>query len=227
VSLGCGLWCPAYPTPEAVELSLSTPSVVDIAEHELVAFLHGPMSPWRHIAIPPLTEWPIKVRLQVTPSQLGLPPDVFGDIDALVLSKGDTGTARAVQYKRVKIAASTFFTGEPNKLRDLRKAVHQANALAEVGLAYVWLEVIVVTDAREHAGGRYLVSTPQGLLDRVYEALPIGALHAAAGVVVTEIVQSVDRSIQETGGGGGHMVRPAQLQDQPPSLTAAIAALFK
>jgi hypothetical protein len=165
-------------------------------------------------------------RLQVAPGQIGLPAKAFGDIDALVLSKGEAAAARAIQYKRVKITASTFLTRQPNKLQELAKAVHQTNALALVGLAYVWLQVIVVTDAREHAAGSYLVAAPQDLISRVHSALPMSELDERAGVVVTEIVQSIDRPVHETGGFGGKIVRLAQPQKQPESLTQAIAALF-
>lgn len=204
----------------------SAPSIVDVPEEKLVEFLHEPMSPWRQIAIPPLTEWPVTVRLRVRPAKLGLPPGAFGDIDALVVSKGDAAAARGVQYKRVKVSPSTFRTGQPNKLQELRKAAEQTNALVRLGLAHVWLVVIVVTDAREHSGGRYLVATPREVLDRVYEELPLKSLNENAGLVVAEIVQSVDRPFEDTGGGGGHMVRPARLQAQPGSLTASINDLF-
>jgi hypothetical protein len=205
---------------------LNAPSVADIPEDELVAFLWDWAGPWRRIAMPPATESPMVERLQVTPSQIGLSTEAFGDIDALVLSKGDAAGARAIQYKRVKITASTFLTREPNKLQELAKAVHQTNALATVGLAYVWLQIIVVTDARAHAGGSYLVSAPQDLIDRVHSALPLSELDERAGVVITEIVQSIDRPVHETGGFGGKIVRLAQFQEQPESLTEAIAALF-
>jgi len=176
--------------------------------------------------MPPATELPLAERLQVVPAQIGLPRQAFGDIDALVLSKGNAAAARAIQYKRVKITASTFMTREPNKLHELTKAVQQANALLMVGLAYVWVQIIVVTDARAHSGGSYLVSAPQDLIDRVQAALPLSALDDRVGVVITEIVQSVDRPVEETGGFGGKILRLAQPQKQPEAITEAIAKLF-
>jgi hypothetical protein len=203
------------------------PSVVDIEEDKLVELLYQQFGPWRHMAIPPLTSGPIAVRLRVRPEQLGLDRRAFGDIDALLLERDDCSHPRAIQYKRVKVTGATFATGLVNKLHEVKKAIAQTNAIVDAGFAYVWLEIMVVTDARLLAGGRYIyLSAPMDIMDKVISAIPMSDLRPQAGVVITEIAQSIDRPVTETGSYGGRMLRAAVLQPQPASLTASIAEFF-
>src|SRR5437016_540689 len=205
---------------------MDAPSIADVPEHDLVEVVFtNPL--FEQVAVPPQTRGPISYRLRVTPKQLDLPPNAFGDVDALVLTANDPSSARASEYKRVKVSTKTFTTGRPNKLQELRKAAEQANELAEAGFSRVWMQVIVVTDAREVTGGQFqLVPRVFEIRDLVRANIPFGELHPSVGVHVMHLVQPVDRPVTDAGQFGGDVMRTVQPQTQPEALTRAIAKLF-
>jgi len=206
---------------------MDAPSIADVPEYDLVELVFE--IPWfDQLAIPPQTSGPISHRLRVTPQQLGLPLSAFGDIDALVLAANDPSSARASEYKRVKVTTKTFKTGRPNKLQELRKAAEQANEIAEAGLSRVWMQVIVATDAREVTGGQFhLVPGVFEVRDLVRASIPFNDLHPAVGVHVMHLAQPVDRPVTDAGQFGGDVIRTVQPQTQPETLTKAIAKLFR
>lgn len=202
-------------------------SVASIPEERLLDLLYRDVSFFQGITVPPLTSGSLDFRLRVTPRQLHLPHATFGDVDSLIVCGEEYESSRATEFKRVKVSASTFHTGLPNKLQELTKAVRQANGLVQAGFALVWLAVIVVVDAREKTGGRFIFVPEVGPLVQFTEsAIPLADLDPHVGVYATEIVQPVDKPPEMAGMFGGHLLRVAQPQDQPPELTAAIRKLF-
>jgi hypothetical protein len=205
---------------------MDAPSIASVPEHELVEMLFGHTF-LRDLAVPPATPPPVSHRLRVTPQQLGLAERAFGDIDSLVLSRNDASSARAVEYKRIKVTTQTFVTGRPNKLQELQKAGDQVNAVARAGLSRVWLQVIVVTDAREVTGGQHhLVPGVFQIRELVKSTIPFDQLHPAVGVHVTHLAQAADRPVTDAAQFGGDIVRSPTPQVQPGALTAAIQGLF-
>jgi hypothetical protein len=206
---------------------MTAPSIVSVPEHELVALLFRDLQTFQHIAIPPQTPWPAHVRLRVTPSSVDLDPGSFGDADALLVPHGQPQLAHAVEYKRILMPAHTFTTLQPNKLRELPKGVAQANCLASAGFAFVWFSVLVAVDSREltRPSGGYLAASGQ-MMETVYNALPLQNLHSSVGAVVYELTQCFDRPLNESGMLGGHILRMATHNPQPPALTAGIARLI-
>lgn len=207
---------------------MGVPSIVDVPETELVALLYSEPFLFSNLAIPPQTPGPIEYRLRLAPADLGLPANAFGDLDSLIVARGDFANARGTEFKRVKVSTSTFFTGQPNKLQELQKAAVQANVLARLGLSRVWIQVIAVTDAREVTGGRHvLVPGVFEVRDKIRESIPFHELHPAVGVHVMHLVQPVDRPVPESGQLGGDVMRHATPQLQPQRLTEAIRQLFR
>jgi hypothetical protein len=205
---------------------VDAPSIADVPEHDLVELVFRDRM-FEGLAVPPQTRRPISHRLRVKPKQLNLPDSAFGDIDALVLQMNDASSARASEYKRVKVTTKTFTTGRPNKLQELEKAAEQANEIAKVGVSRAWLQVIVVMDAREVTRGQWqLVPKLFELRDLVRAYIPFARLHSAVGVHVMYLAQPVDRPVTEAGQFGGEVMRQSQPQAQPKALTDAIARLF-
>ena len=98
-----------------------------------------------------------------------------------------------------------------------------SDALARVGFARVWIQVLIVVDAREVTGGRFN-ATPGvfELRDQVRAALPLAKLHRSVGVNVMHFVQPVDRSVRCQARSRGGPIREPKLQEQPLALSAAI-----
>jgi hypothetical protein len=202
-------------------------SVAEIPEARLLDLIYSDVGFYSAITVPPQTRGPIKYRLRVQPADVGLAKTAFGDVDSLLLSQSDASSARAVQFKRIKITAETFHTGQPNRLRELAKVVHQANALVKVGFSFVWVAVIVVVDARQATGGQLrLVSGLGALVDLIKQSVPMSQLDPSAGAYLLEAVQPVDKPFSDSGMFGGQMLRDATQRLQPAALTTAIARLF-
>ena len=205
---------------------MDAPSIAEVPEHELVTllFAHPGLV---DLAVPPETPEPVARRFRVTPSQLNLPKAAFGDIDALLISANDASCASAVEYKRIKVTTRTFHTGQPNKLQELHKACYQVNAAASVGFNRVWLQVIVVIDAREVTGGRFqLIPGIFEIFDLIRDNITFDELHPAVGVHVMHLGQPVDRPVTESGQFGGTVMRRSEPQMQSKTLTKSIEALF-
>jgi hypothetical protein len=200
--------------------------LIDIPESQLVRAIYDDRLLIGSVGIPPQMRWPVQFRLGVLPAQLRLAPSAFGDADGVLLESHNAHLARAVEYKRVKISANSYHTGQINKLQELAKAAHQANALHRAGFAFVWLTIIVVADTRPLTGGQGFAAPPGEMIARVRDAIPLSDLAPAVGVSVCQVAQVSDRPANERGGAGGQMLRGAMQQVQPPALTGAIADLF-
>jgi hypothetical protein len=74
----------------------------------------------------------------------GAPGGFEGDVDILLCAKNLPNVATAIEVKRVKVGASAFRSGRPNKLHEFEEGVRQANLLARVGFSQVYLFVLVV-----------------------------------------------------------------------------------
>lgn len=206
---------------------MNAESIATIAEAQLLDLIYSDVEFFSAITVPPLTPGPVEYRLRVQPAAVGLPNTAFGDVDSLLLSQSDAASARAIQFKRVKITADTFHTGQPNKLPELDKVVRQANALVNAGFAIVWVAVIVVVDARQATGGQFqLVSGLGSLVDLIKQSVPMCQLDPSAGAYLLEVIQPVDKPFNESGMFGGQVLRAAKQRPQPAALTAAIARLF-
>lgn len=206
---------------------MQSESIADKPEPELLELIFNDYFLSRSLGVPPLTSGQSRHRLGVKPQDLQLASPAFGDLDALLLVDNDASTPRAIQFKRVKVSASTFATGLPNGLQGLAEGVEQANVLATVGFAIVWLSIIVVVDAREVARRTdHWVLEVYPLVDLVKATLPLGALNPVIGVSVLDLVQTVDLPVTESSFHGGSMLRAATVRDQPASLTNAVARYF-
>lgn len=200
--------------------------VVAATEHDLVRDGFADQLLSQHIAVPPSVKAKYEYRLRVMPAQLGVDVTAFGDADALLIEVGSPQRVSAVEFKRVKITASSFDTDQINKLGELPKAVTQANLLHAVGFAHVWLTVLIVADTRTLTGGKGYGLVPGKLVQRVIEAIPTDRLVDGVGLTVCEIVQVSDEPANFRGMSGGQLLRHAVEQVQPQALTAAIRKLF-
>ena len=84
------------------------------------------------------------------------PQSFQSDVDVLLCDTANPGEAVAYEVKRIKFGMRALREGgKPNKLRELSKAVEQANRLAKVGFWKVFLYIIVVVDSRVRAPEQY------------------------------------------------------------------------
>ena len=165
------------------------------------------------------------VVLQKVPLQ-DAPGDFVGDVDVLLCAPDRPSVATAIEVKRVKIGASAFRSGQPNKLREYRKAVRQANLLVKVGFAQVYLYVIVVVDSRENNDGRYTYDGPTPELHAAVEStISLEKLEPRVGLVRYEFVQSMDHPPLTLGTSGGSLARLAQAAPQRTDVTTWVAGL--
>jgi len=201
-------------------------SLADVPEADLVSQLvadpHWRSSVFGILGMPEAPRIFQKVNLRKGPGSL------VGDVDILLVAPDQPNVATAIEVKRIKVGASAFTSGRPNKLHEYEKAVDQANRLAEVGFAQVYLHVIVVVDSRVKNDGRY---TYEGLTPELRAAISarVSLQHLAAhvGLVVHEFVQPMDHPPLAFGTYGGSLKRLATLRPQPASVTVWIAKLLE
>ena len=154
------------------------------------------------------------------------PGDFAGDADIVLCEPDHPSVATAIEVKRIKVSGAAFKTGRPNKLHEYDKAVKQANRLARVGFAQVYLYVIVVVDSRENNEGRYTYNGLTAELRAKIEAIfSLEQLESRIGLVRHEFVQSMDHPPLELGTYSGRLIRPAQEVPQSAAVTAWIAGL--
>ena len=133
----------------------------------------------------------------------------------------------AIEVKRIKVGASAFRSGQPNKLHEFEKGVRQANLLAAVGFSQVYLYVIVVIDSREQNASRitYDGPTPE-LRHTIRSAISIAGLESRIGLEHHEFVQPMDSAPLGLGTYFGHLDRIAQTAQQPTALTEWVAQVI-
>lgn len=148
------------------------------------------------------------------------PLAVETDVDLLFVDRHAPWSAVAIEAKRIKVQASTFSSGTPNKLHEYEKAVEQANQLSRVGFAQVYLYVFVVVDSRQRNAGRVaydgLTSELRGRIDAV---VSLEKLDPRVGLVELELVQPMDHPPLSVGAGGTSLRRLATPAEQPAELT--------
>ena len=201
-------------------------SLVDIREADLVARLVA--DPYWRSSMFNIVGMPEAPRLLQRTELAGAPGGLLGDADVILVSPDRPDAATAVEVKRIKVGASAFESGQPNKLQEYEKGVAQANRLATVGFAQVYLYVLVVVDSRVRNDGRYTYDglTPD-LRGAIESHISLQNLDACVGLVTHEFVQPMDHPPLQLGSYGGHLRRLAKARSQSADLTAWIARLLE
>ncbi len=184
------------------------PSIAAVPEDELIQILVDDPH-WRG-SLFNIKGMPDRPRLLQRLPLSEAPGSFRGDADVVLFAADQQEVATAIEVKRIKIGASTFASGEPNKLQEYTKAVAQANRLAKVGFAQVYLYVLVVADSRRNNNGEYTYAGLTPELDaRVRAAISLNDLEARVGLVVHEFVQPMDHPPLALGTYRGHLHRLA------------------
>jgi hypothetical protein len=200
-------------------------SLADIPEAELVGQLVADPH-WRE-AIFGIRGMPNVPRVLQMVDLASAPGGFAGDADIVLVAPDQPSVATAIEVKRIKVAASAFDSGIPNKLQEYDKAVAQANRLAKVGFAQVYLYVMVVVDSRRRNDGRYTYDGLTPELDGAIQArISLEHLEPSVGLVLHEFVQPMDHPPLTLGTYGGDLLRIATARVQPAALTEWIAKLL-
>lgn len=151
-----------------------------------------------------------------------------GDADVLLCSPGSPHEVVAFEVKRIKFGMSALRPGgRPNKLRELDKAIQQANRLAQVGFWQVYLYAIAVVDAREQNAGK---NTYKGLSSElkslVVSLVTPKGLDARVGLCDLEFTQPMDYAPFTVGTHGLHLHRLATSAPQTEALTKWVSEVF-
>jgi hypothetical protein len=206
------------------------PSISDIEEGSLVEQLLADPSLRSNLlaiqGIPPDPLYFQKVDLD------GAPGGVLTDVDILLCAPGQPESAVAIEAKRVKVGANALRRRRPNKLRELKKGVQQANLLAQIGFSQVYFFVLVVVDSREKNMRKISYdgadSELRSLIEQaiIEQAISVGGLNARVGLVHYELVQPMDYPPLGMGAldaYGAHLIRSAQTVPQPAGLSRWVA----
>lgn len=158
----------------------------------------------------------------------GAPGNFLGDVDVLLCPRSHPELATAISVKRIKFGASAVRNGQPNKLKELKKATEQANRLADVGFHLVYSFVFVAIDTREQNVGEKISFTglPVELKQFVYSTVTVQGMNPRIGLYRTEYVQTMDDEPLCTGTFYGHLVRNAQPVQQADSLTEWVSQVM-
>lgn len=204
---------------ELVQFSLVRSSLANIPEGQLVERLMDTPH-WRGRVVN-LRGIPSDVVHRLAVPMQGLPGQPQGDVDILLLTPECPEHAIAIEVKRVKVGETTFGNGKPNKLKELKKGIRQANTLANIGFSQVYYFVLVVVDSRYHNAGRvtYNGLTPplKAIIDQAIS--PVGLL-PRIGLVHFEFVQPMDDKPLSIGTYSGNLKRLAEPVSQTPEITA-------
>lgn len=195
----------------------------DISEDNLVRWLFTDCpAAWlvrEQLGIGPTAELAFRVTEPIIRNGQSLP----GDIDVMVWHESKPEHTTAIECKRIKVKPAAFATLRPNKLRELRKGVEQANALCQLGFHRCYLLVIVVVDGRERTDFNFAFRGLSADLVRTIEAFPERAkLLQPVGLVFAEVTQPIDKQIQDAAGVGVRIMKAAAAQPQPKELTLRV-----
>jgi hypothetical protein len=208
------------------ELREVQPSLAEIPESDLVEMLiTSSITRDSFVGIKGVPEQPV---YRTNIPHRDVPGGDQGDVDVLLWNPSRPHEATAVEAKRITVKASTFKTGTPNKLHEIEKASTQANKLADLGFAHVFLFVYIVVDSRSLLEGRTIsydgpTSEIRGKIDAAMSE-HTRQLHPRVGIVEHTFIQSMDQP-PDSGPSKGHLRQLATPVPQPPSLTAWIAGL--
>jgi len=174
--------------------------------------------------VPSEASWMTRVPLE------RLPGNFRGDIDVLLCNPKMPHEAVAYEVKRIKFGMSAFRPDEdtvPNKLRELEKAVEQANRLAEAGFWKVFLYVIVVVDSRKRNAGSVsyagLSSREKSMLEPY---LRMDKLNPRVGFTLLNFTQPMDFVPLIVGSHGMHIRRMPTPREQSDALTRWVSGVF-
>ena len=162
----------------------------------------------------------------------GAPGNFVGDVDVLLCPRSRPELATAISVKRLKFGASAVRNGQPNKLKELKKATEQANRLADVGFHLVYSFVFVAIDTREqnreqNVGEKIsFAGLPVELKQFVYSAVTVQGLNPRIGLYRTEYVQPMDDEPLCTGSFHGDLKRNAQPVQQGDNLTEWVSQVM-
>ena len=150
----------------------------------------------------------------------GLPRQPKGDIDVLLVQSGVPQFATAIQIKRIKVSQRSSISGFPNKLNVYKKGVRQANLLAELGFAQVYLYVFIVVDSRSQNIGTYSYNgLTNELRAKIDSAISVDNLYERVGLIKFDFTQPMDYEPLHVGAYGGSLVRLASIAEQPKAIT--------
>jgi hypothetical protein len=202
------------------------PSLADIPESELVQRLLSDIQ-WRHRIIGIRGIETDSLAYDSVPLK-GLPDEPKGDIDILLVPPNTPSEATVVQVKRIKVGAPAFHTDMPNKMKELPWGAQQANLLADIGFAQVYLFVFVTVDSRERNAGRYTYEGMTGSLQNIVDAaVGLNGLDPRVGLIQFEFVQPMDDVPLGLGTYGGNLKRLATPAIQPLPVTQWIEGVMK
>jgi hypothetical protein len=150
----------------------------------------------------------------------GLPGELVGDIDVLVVPDAAPEQSIAIQAKRIKVGPGAFATGEPNLIGKLPKLRQQANLLAKVGFSQTYCYVFVVVDSRENNNGEFKYDGLDARLRARLDSLDLlSGLDENIGVIRFDLVQPINDRPLGAGSFAGRPVRIAKPQVQPQEIT--------
>ncbi len=198
-------------------------SIADVPEHEIVELLLEE-EPLRGMILSAAgAHRASHIHFRVPSAELTSDRRKDGDVDLLVYGDAGPQSAAAYEFKRVKIARHTFKTGTPNKLSAISKAVHQANALEQIGFSAIVLAVLLITDGRERLEFNFAFrGASHDLLRTVDSAIDLSDLHPDVGVCRFEIMQPINRDFTMSGGIMVKAFRIPNIRTQPQELTSRI-----
>lgn len=213
------LWKPSIAIAlEDPQRMLKNNSLASVPEHDLVKQLLGDPH-WRS-RILNVKDIPEGSTLCQTLLPKGPGEESKGDVDILVVPPDHPEFATAIEVKRIKVGAKQFSGQPPNKLKEFRKGVGQANKLAEIGFWQAYLYVFVVVDSRENNVGRYKFDgLNQQLSSMIRQVIKPDSLNERVGLMHHEFVQPVDENPLSTGTFEANLIRLARPVNQPEDLT--------
>jgi hypothetical protein len=142
------------------------------------------------------------------------------DLDVLLCDPARPDHAIAHQFKFVKVTRRGVETGKPNKLRKYRKAVRQANLTAALGISQVYLNVLVLVDARDlyrkEGFHFHLSSKLRSIID---STISTAGLADRIGLYEMFSTQTTDGPPFASGLSRGHLRRQARQVEQPSLVT--------
>jgi len=151
-----------------------------------------------------------------------------GDIDLLLVAPERPHAAVAFETKRVKVRPGSQGPQTITKLSDFGKGIPQANGLLDVGFSRTYLTMLAVVDGRDATESNFVFRglDPEGVR-HVLETPDWDTLREEVGVLYVELVQPVDRSVDEAGTIRLAHLRAAQSREQSVDTTSRILRFFE
>ena len=151
------------------------PSITVTREHDLVDRLLAEPVGWNRLIN--ISGFPSDgVALKRVPLG-GVPakPHNKGDVDILLVGKNRPQDSIAIEAKRLTVPAAAIENLNVYNLGELKKAVEQANRLAEIGFSEAYLYVFVVIDTRaQNAGTESWRGAPMEVRAKIENDLAMG-----------------------------------------------------